>query len=102
MLQKRITDRAKIHMSVIRAFTKEQWGPAQSVKYMKEIYARIDLLARKPQLGVDHSDELGNGIHSFFIGSHTIYYQYDTETLIIRAVLHQAMSPVTHLRQKEK
>jgi len=33
------------------------------------------------------------------VGSHTIYYEYNAEILVIQAVLHQAMTPDAHLRQ---
>ena len=97
MLKKFITERAKAHMGEIRNFTQKQWGTAQSVKYLQEIGNKIDLLAQRPQIGIDRSSDLGNGFRSYFIGSHTIYYRYDSRLLVVHAILHQSMTPLTHL-----
>ena len=97
MLKKFITERAKAHMGEIRRFTKIRWGMAQSVKYMQELSNKIDLLAQRPQIGMDRSGDSGAGIHSYFVGSHTIYYRYDSELLVVYAILHQSMTPLAHL-----
>jgi len=97
MLKKLITERAKVHMGDIRRFTQEKWGTAQSVKYLHEIGNKIDLLAQRPQIGIDRSEDLEDGIRSYFVGCHTIYYRYDSKTLVIHAILHQSMTPLTHL-----
>ena len=97
MLRKFITERAKAHMGGIRRFTQKQWGTAQSDKYLQEIGNKIDLLAQRPQIGIDRSGDLGNGIRSYFVGSHTIYYRYDSKLLVIHAILYQSMTPLAHL-----
>jgi len=97
MLKKRITDRAKGHMADIRRFTASQWGQEQSVKYLREIYNKIELLAQRPQIGMNRMDELGDGMYSYFVGSHTIYYRYDQKSIVIHAILHQSMTPELHL-----
>ena len=97
MLRKFITDAAKVHMSEIRRFTKSQWGMVQSAKYMQEISNKIDMLAQRPQIGIDRSGDLGNGIRSSFVGSHTIYYRHCSDKIIVHAVLHQSMTPQPHI-----
>ena len=97
MLKKLITDRAKAHMNDIRRFTERQWGSAQSVKYLQEISSKIDLLAQRPQIGIGRTEDLGEGICSYFVGSHTIYYRYDSKSLVVHAILHQSMTPQAHL-----
>jgi len=101
MLKRFITDRAKTHMNDIRRFTKDQWGMAQSVKYMQEIGDKIGLLAQRPQIGIDRSNDLGDDIRSYFVGSHTIYYRYDSELLVVYAILHQSMTPQVHSPETE-
>jgi len=96
MLKKSITQRAKAHMGEIRCFTKNQWSTTQSVKYLQEISDKIGLLAQRPQIGIDRSGDLGDGIRSYFVGSHTIYYRYDSESLVVYAILHQSMTPQEH------
>ena len=102
MLKKRITDRAKNHLADVKRFTVSQWGQEQAVKYLREIYDKIDLLAQRPQIGVNRTEELGDGIHSCFIGSHTIYYKHDKKNIVIHAILHQSMTPYSHMRSPQK
>ena len=97
MLKRLITDIAKAHMNDIRRFTKDQWGTAQSIKYMQEISDKIGLLAQRPQIGIDRSTDLGDGIRSYFVGGHTIYYRHDSKLLVVYAILHQSMTPQVHL-----
>ena len=96
MLKWRLTEEARADMVDIRAFTKEHWGSTQSARYIREIRERIKLLAQNPRIGIDRSADVGKGIRSFFVGSHAIYYEYDTEMLTIWAILHQAMTPNLH------
>jgi toxin ParE1/3/4 len=102
MLRKFITERAKTHIGEIRHFTKTQWGMTQSVKYLQEISNKIDLLAQRPQIGIDLPGDFGYGIRSYFAGSHTIYYRYDAELLVVYSILHQSMTPQTHLTLFER
>lgn len=88
-------------MRDIRRFTKDNWGQAQSARYIEEIYKRIELLAERPQIGIDRSGELGEGTRSCFVGSHTIYYMFDAETLTVLSVLHQAMTPGNLFEQQK-
>ena len=100
MLKWRLSEEAQADMRDIRAFTRQRWGMAQSVRYIEEIREKIGLLAQNPRLGVDRSVELGEGVRSFLIGSHVIYYEFDAARLTVRTILHQAMAPDKHWRQK--
>jgi len=95
-----ISEQAQNDIKDIRYFTKQQWGVHQSVLYIKQIMAKIDILIQNPYAGINRSDELGENIRSILVGSHMIYYEYDTKTLTIQAILHQAMTPEIHLCQK--
>ena len=102
MLKRFITKEAKADMANIRMFTRQNWGEEQSIRYLNEINDKIVLLSQMPALGIDHSKEYGYDVHSCFVASHAIYYQYDESTLVIRAVLHQSRIPKTHLQQRTK
>ena len=102
MLKWRLTAEAQADMRGIRTFTRQYWGAAQSTRYIKELREKIELLAQTPRLGVDRSVDLGEGIRSIFIGSHTVYYEFNATALTVRAILHQAMTPDEHLRQRQK
>ena len=99
MLKWQLSEQAQNDMKDIRAFTKKQWGVDQSELYIRKILTKIDMLAQNPGSGIDRSYESGVNIRSVLVGSHTIYYEYNAEILVIQAVLHQAMTPDAHLRQ---
>ena len=98
MLKWRLSEEAQRDLSEIRSFTKREWGTAQSERYIKKIREKIGLLVQNPRIGINRSDDLGEDIRSIFIGSHTIYYDFDAEMLTVRAILHQAMTPRQHLK----
>jgi len=99
MLKLCLTEEAQTDLRYIRAFTKQQWGDVQSVRYIKEIREKFKLLAQNPCLGVDRSADLEEGTRSILVGSHAIYYEFNATALTVRAILHQAMAPDKHLQR---
>ena len=97
MLKWCLTKEAQADLLDIRAFTKQQWGVVQSVRYIKEIQEKIELLAQNPCFGVDRSYDIEKGVRSILVGSHAIYYEFNETVLTVRAILHQAMTPDKHL-----
>jgi toxin ParE1/3/4 len=95
-----LSKEAQEDMGDIRLFSKCYWGNEQSVRYIKEIREKIELLAENPRIGIDRSNDLEINIRSIVIGSHTIYYEFNDEALTVKAILHQAMTPNLHLRGK--
>ncbi len=100
MLEWRLSEDAQSDMRDIRFFTKQQWGMGQSSRYIKEILEKIELVAWNPLIGVDRSTDLKEGMRSILAGSHIVYYVHDAEILTVWAVLHHAMTPMQHLRQR--
>jgi toxin ParE1/3/4 len=100
MLKWRLSEEAENDMREIRRFSMRYWGEEQSGRYIKAIRAKLELLAQNPHIGMDRGDDLGAGIRSIFIGSHTIYYEFDKKMLTIKAILHQSMTPNLHLQGK--
>ena len=100
MLQLRLSEEAQNDLREIRAFTKQQWGTAQSSRYLKEIQVKIELLSSNPLIGLDRSDDLKKGLRSLLVNSHVIYYRHDEKNLIVQAILHHAMAPIKHYQRK--
>ena len=96
----RLSKEAQADMREIRLFSKQHWGEEQSERYIKTMRAKIELLAQNAHIGIDRSDDLEAGIRSVFIGSHTIYYEFDAKILTVKAILHQSMTPNLHLQGK--
>lgn len=96
MANYRLTPDAQSDLIDIRRYTVEQWGKAQSQKYLSELRQTIRLLAETPLLGKSRLD-IGEGVLSFPHVSHVIYYMVHKRQLLVFGVLHKHMVPVNHL-----
>ena len=95
----RLTPDAQTDLIEIRRFTVQQWGEAQSRKYLSELRATIHLLAQSPSLGKSRT-EIGPKVSSFPHASHVIYYLIHEEQVIVFAILHKRMVPMNHLADR--
>ena len=95
----RLTPDAQSDLIKIRRFTAEQWGGAQSRKYLAELRVTIQLLAETPALGKGRPD-VGPDVFSFPQGSHVIYYLVHGQQIIVFGVLHKRMVPLNHLAER--
>lgn len=80
----------------IDAYTHEQFGPKQAVRYLESLLDRLEFIAEDPKRGM-HRPEIDADYFSYFIGSHTVYYTINSEQIQIVDVLHQSMEPKRHL-----
>lgn len=99
MLKKLITTRAQRDIRTIHSYSLDNFGAEQTVKYMQELSLRIEQLRIRPYLGRNRSEELGMDIYSYIVGSHTIYYMFDDQSITIINVLHQSRLPKKHISQ---
>ena len=97
----RLTPDARSDLIKIRQFTIEQWGGAQSRKYLAELRVTTQLLAETPALGKGWPD-VGPDVFSFPQGSHVIYYLVHGQQTIVFGVLHKRMVPLNHLVERYK
>lgn len=96
----RLTPDAQSDLIEIRLFTLQQWGPAQSRKYVSELRKTICLLAERPSLGKSRP-EAGANVLSFPHVSQVIYYVMHKQQLMVFGVLHKRMVPANHLIERE-
>ncbi|MDR1621695.1 MAG: type II toxin-antitoxin system RelE/ParE family toxin [Synergistaceae bacterium] len=99
-----ITGVAKRDIADIRCFTVEQWGRQKAEEYLSTLYAKIQLVADKPAIGIDRSKNLNLGveIRSVVHVSHVIYYVVSKTGISVVGVLHQSMVLKTHLLPRLK
>ncbi len=95
-----LTQDAQSDLIEIRQYTLQQWGAAQSSKYLSELRKTIGLLAERPTLGKARP-EVGLNILSFPHASHLIYYVVHEQQLVVFAVLHKRMVPLNHVVERE-
>jgi len=96
----RLTPDAQSDLIEIRQYTLQQWGTAQSQKYLSELRKTICLLAETPSLGKSRP-EVGLNVLSFPYASHLIYYVVHEQQLVVFAVLHKRMVPLSHVVERE-
>ena len=96
----RLTPDAQSDLIEIRRYTVEQWGEAQSKKYLSELRQTIRVLAETPSLGKPRP-EVGMNVLSFPHVSHVIYTVMHDQQLVVFGVLHKRMVPVKHLVERE-
>jgi toxin ParE1/3/4 len=88
--------RAQADLDAISTYTTDQWGAPQTQKYLQALEARMLQLAGRPLLGHQRVD-LAEGILSFPIESHVIYYARATFGIVVLRVLHKRQDPYRHL-----
>ena len=96
----RLTKDAQSDLIEIRRYTAQEWGAAQSQKYLSELRKAIRLLAETPSLGKARP-EVGLKVLSFPYVSHVIHYLVHEHLLVVFAVLHKRMVPLNHMVGRE-
>lgn len=96
----RLTQDARPDLIEIRRYTVDQWGVAQSHRYLSELRETICVLAEAPLIGRVRP-EVGSKVLSFPYSSHVIYYVVHEQQMVIFAVLHKRMVPINHITERE-
>ena len=96
MLRIVVSPRAEADIVDIAAYTLENWGDRQMVRYVEGLHERFMRLAAEPYTG-RRREELGRGYRSIVHGSHIVFYRLTVRDLVIVRVLHVRMSPERHL-----
>jgi len=92
-----VSPRAEADIVDIAAYTLENWGERQMVRYVEDLHERFTRLAADPKVG-RRREELGRGYRSIVHGSHIVFYRLTVRDLVIVRVLHARMSPERHIR----
>lgn len=71
-------------------------GIDAAVTYLDEVQRRYRLLLAYPRSG-RADPELGPAVRSILCGSHRIYYEIDSNTIVIQRILHHSMDAKRHL-----
>ena len=95
----RLTPDAQSDLIEIRRYTLAQWGGRQSKKYLSELRQIMSLLSETPKIG-KQQPKLGLGFSSFPCSSHVIYYHRHGKQLVVFAILHKSMVPISHLEDR--
>jgi toxin ParE1/3/4 len=72
------------------SLTESNWDDVQADKYLDELNAAIDSLARNPHLGV-RRDNVREGYRALFVNRHAVYYRLSATSVDVVRVLHGQM-----------
>ncbi|WP_066647363.1 MULTISPECIES: type II toxin-antitoxin system RelE/ParE family toxin [Sphingomonas] len=100
MARVRLAASAQEDLRDIRVYSKAAHGPAIARDYLQGLRKAFDLLGDRPRVGVEETD-LGIGVRSFSYRLHRIYFQLDTQGIVIIRILHQAQDRRTAFGQAE-
>jgi toxin ParE1/3/4 len=82
----RLSDLAEQDLEEIWSYVAEDASPATADRLIEAIVDRFELLGEQPRMG-GLRPEFGEGVRSFTVENHIIYYRHDGDLLIAR-VLH--------------
>jgi len=84
----------------IAQFTREQWGDAQADRYLDQLHACCEQVARTPGMGRAIES---TGYRRLEQGAHAVFYQVtDAGDVHVVRILHARMLPERHLVDDDK
>jgi toxin ParE1/3/4 len=91
----RVSRLAEADIDAIYAYTVKTWSGTQADAYYDEIIAAFEGLVSGSKVG--HIAAV-DGYSALRVGSHSVFYHIEDETVFIARVLHQAMDVERHLK----
>ena len=97
-----LSESAKSDLASIAKYTMKKWGMQQKTRYLSLIKKSLLTLQRSESddlqlvMGKYRSD-IADGLFSYSIGKHTVYYRKSPQAFTIVRVLHNHMEPDRHL-----
>ena len=84
-----IKEKARDDLKVIAQYSYENWGVTQTNYYLESFNKVFKIIENSPQAEIKRL-EISEDLFSRFHQSHTIFYTYQNDDLIIVRVLHQS------------
>jgi toxin ParE1/3/4 len=91
----RFSRRAEADLLNIGDYTLRKWGKAQATRYLGELEACCQTLAREPALG-RLCDDVRPGLRRHEHGKHVVFYRQERSGILVSRILHQRMLPDRH------
>ena len=91
----RLSKEAQDDLKEIKSYTRVTWGGKQTKEYLSEIKNSLEKLVISPELGKSR-DELIEGVRSFGVGRHIIFYRAGKTEIEIARILHSRMDVTRH------
>jgi toxin ParE1/3/4 len=93
-----LSNRTKLDIKKIATHGMEDFGEAQTIKYMASFKEKMQFLANYPEVGREFlNSRTGNQYLFFPHESHVIYYRKRQDDIFVVRILHHKMLPEKHL-----
>lgn len=93
-----LSQEAANDLNAIADYTVERWGKAQACVYIDAFEGRLRELAHQPHLGRKR-DELAEGLLSFPLESHVIFYRPADFRITVVRILHKRQDAPAHVQE---
>lgn len=87
---------AEVDLEGVWLDTLERWGSTQADIYVDQLYERLQVLRKHPELG-KACDDLRAGYRRLLVAHHVAFYRIASDTIEIVRVLHERMDFDSHL-----
>jgi toxin ParE1/3/4 len=84
--------RAEADLLDICAYSLQNWGAEQTIRYIDQLETCCQRLAENPGLGRS-CDEIRSGLRRMEQGKHVIFYRQRERGILVSRILHQRMLP---------
>jgi toxin ParE1/3/4 len=85
-----LTPRAKTDLENIWLYTLQTWSEAQADKYINDMFARFEWLAKQPKI-VKKRDDVAPNYYSFKHRQHVVFYLIRCKAIDIIGIPHKQM-----------
>jgi toxin ParE1/3/4 len=97
----RLSRRAEADLLSIGNHTLQTWGEDQAVRYLSELEACCQMLARNLALGRT-CHHVRPGLRRMENGKHVVFYRQEPGGILVSRILHQRMLPERHALDVEE
>lgn len=87
---------ARFDMRELWAYSVQQWGRRNADRYVRDLTATMEKIARDPLIGAA-ADDLRPGYRRHVFGSHVIFYVRGKDGVVVARILHQQMDAASRL-----
>lgn len=91
-----LTPLARFDMREIWTYTNQQWGRRMADRYIRDLTASLEAIARDPYLGVA-TDWIEENCRKQVFQSHVIFYVPTDRGIVVARILHQQMDASSRL-----
>ncbi len=91
-----LTPLARFDMREIWTYTVQQWGKRVANRYIRDLTATLEAIARDPYLGVA-TEWIEETCRRQIFRSHVIFYTVSDDGVVVARILHQQMDASSRL-----